>query len=193
MPAILELSGGWNPLVGESVVRAANFYPHGLWLLQQTTGDLFGSFEVTKIVHALLAVIALSSLLSWLAVETGRALGILPIALIYLIVLNPVVSAQALTFYVDGPVYLLSMIFLAELFLAYRTNHRRHDFAAVAAGVLLIGTKLSGLYYAGLIAFLFCAFVVRRWPGLRRWTASTTSVALIGVFVVGFHPFVIQT
>ena len=75
----------------------------------------------------------------------------------YLIVLNPVVMAQALTFYVDGPLYLLSMIFLAELFLAYRTNQRCHDVAAVAAGVLLIGTKITGSYYAVFISVLFCA------------------------------------
>ena len=64
LPSILELSRGWNPLDGDGRVDRANLHPHGLWLLQQTAGDLLGSFEVTKILHAVLTVVALSSRLA---------------------------------------------------------------------------------------------------------------------------------
>ena len=75
LPAILELSGGWNPLDSDGVVDRADLHPHGLWLLQQTAGDFLGSFEATKILHAMLAGTALSSLLAWWKAETGRSLG----------------------------------------------------------------------------------------------------------------------
>ncbi|MCG8360776.1 MAG: hypothetical protein MI920_34885 [Kiloniellales bacterium] len=192
LPAILEMARGWNPLEERGEVFWANLYPHGIWLLQQTAGQLFGSFEVTKVFQVVFAGIALISLLAWWRVETNEPLDPLRLALIYLIALNPIVTAQVQSFYVDAPLYALSITMISQLFLAHRTGRREHLVAAACACVLLMGSKFSGPYYAGMIALMFGAYLLWCRVPLRRWIVTLGLAGVLGAAVVGFHPFVSQ-
>jgi hypothetical protein len=112
--------------------------------------------------------------------------------LIYLIASCPIVTAQAFTYYVDGPLYLLSIIFLAQMLLAKQYGGLSYYLSALAAGVLLINAKLSGPYFFGLIMAMFCVYAIKGKSDLRRWVIFAATTSIIAVFIVGFHPFVLK-
>ena len=196
--AIAQLAAGWNPFhvayAGPwHLAQPLNFYSKGPWLLGAVFYDLHGSIEVAKGLNALLAaatfVIVLSELTAYCRTKVWTS-----IVLAVLVVLNPVVVTQFLGLYVDGQVALLLTLTVFVSLRAARGAGGAPLIVLAAIGILIINTKLTGLFYFVLLAAGFALWMVyadRRIP--KRYVAAAGAAVVLGAGLVGFNPYVTST
>ena len=137
-----------------------------------------------------LIFIALSSLIEFVHYTKDRTLSATDTALAYLIVFNPIVLGQILTFYLDDAVYLLSITLISQLFSLKYRDHTIHYAGIIATIVLLINAKLTGPFYAGAICALYLIIAVPRRLPIAKSLAATLAGGALAIGLVGYHPYV---
>ena len=188
-PSVLRIASGWNPLLGPTDIVPANIYPNGAWTLLAAAGTLIGSLDGGRILKWLILAISarlLSRLLSSWIERTGWR-RLLTLAL----VVNPVVTAQLWTFYLDDLVYLLSVCCFC-LCIEFLRRPRWHTVLPLCASVLLLGlTKLYGVYYAGvaIVAAIAC-LGFRPHAAAARIGAPAVLILCAMLVFVGWRPFI---
>ncbi len=165
-------------------------YPNGLWTLQGLFLSITSGFEEGKAPAWMLAFASIPLVaIAFRTVCGGWTPGVCIAAL--LVQLNPVLLLQLSSFELDGVVYSLVVCALAGAILL-PTAHRRVAWVAVlGACVLLINTKITGLYWAGgIVAGVF----VQEWGYLRRWPwkagAALLLMLAVSLVVVGWRPYI---
>lgn len=193
LPGVLGLWHGWNPVGGPSGIDYVDILPSGMWTFQAQLARGTGFIEAGKI---LTGILALASLLLWsgtLAALTGGPPGAAQRAGAWVLAANPIVLAQLTTFYLDADVVLLSMCLLAGALLAATPFGVLGLAVACASAVLLVNTKLYGIYYAGMLGLGGCLAVARPARQRVRYALIGAAAVLFGVMVVGWRPFVTNT
>jgi hypothetical protein len=184
--AVLALAQGWNPL-REGHLPAARFdnlwinhYPKAAWLIEAALLRATGQLEAVKGLTLMLG--AAAGLLSY-TVLRARAPRWLALAAALVLAGHPVLLAQGWSFYVDG---MLAALLTALLVLAVLPREPLVRAAEVAALVLVINLKFTGLVYAAVIVLAHTLLVARQW----RWAVPAL---LAGTLVLGFDPYVRNT
>lgn len=202
--AVLAFAGGWNPLRDGPLPLTArpdnlwiDTYPKAAWMVEALVVAASGALEAGK---ALSWVAALAAAL--LATEAARALGVsrrLAVAAGALAALNPVVTAQLYSFYVDGLLYAVLLAAVALVVLLVRAANSdaarpRQMLALVFGGALAfaVNLKFTGLIYASALAAV--AWLLVRGRRAHRVLLVSSAVALAAAtFVLGFDPYVTNT
>lgn len=158
--AIIQLIEGWNPfyetigsdiLPRKAIVAQINYFPKLFWFISTGIYQLTGLIEAAKATS--IVVVAATFLLTWSTLqkvfETGR-LTALVISLV--VVLNPVVVGQLLTFYVDGHVYLLLTALLSSsLLISHSPREKSPIVLSLIIFVILVNTKFTAAVFATII------------------------------------------
>ncbi len=193
LPAIVSLMDGWNPVYEQHPLLWANYYPNGWWSLQASMVSLMqplgASFESGRALTLLLLGAAISLIYTVIKLCIPSRIICFLITLVALC--NPVVITQLTTHMVDGVMSMLALCMVATLTLALHTKAPLYYLACAAAIMLLINTKMSGVYWGatGCAIVLICyAMVQRRLPIKPAMVCMVA--ALFALVVVGFKPFV---
>ncbi len=196
--AVASLAAGWNPVYESSsdmrlfgrVAVVIDHYAQGLYYIQGCLYALTGIIESAKATTLIItfgAGAVLFSLLRSSNVNTMVAAGI-ALALC----LNPVVLAQCTTFYVDC--FLMMSLFMLIVSLVMVVYARNRDLwllglVMMALSILLcVGTKFTGLAYAGVFSLSFgILYLIRVW----RKESPSPRKAMLMAFGGGALSFVI--
>jgi hypothetical protein len=208
--SIRAIAEGWNPVRDDPLVWPpgnpaiwTNAYPKAAWILEAAAMRAT-DFETAK---ALAPVLVVASALLAYAGLAALGLGSAgAVAGAVVLALNPVAAAQVTSHMVDGiRASLMLSAVMVGLLVVRRPGRAPPLVVLVAALVLLVNVKFTGLALGGLILVVTLgAGVVRaggwRGPGLRdglramRTALVTTAIALVlAVPVLGFNPYVTNT
>jgi len=192
--AIILLKDGWNPMLGDPVRNR-----HELWINHYAKGSevfgavlywLTGSIEVGKCFNLLL--ILASGVFAFVALREFGLAWPSSLWLSCLLAFNPVSLYQVFSYYVDGALSSLLIIFMSALFLAIKRPWRSDYLVLFASLVLLCTLKFTGLVYAGFLVFGAIAFLflLGCQQLLTRLVPVAVAATIVGVVVVGFNPYV---
>jgi hypothetical protein len=201
--AVVRLAEGWNPVredleqadYGDNRARIQlNGYPKASWLwgtaIYRTTGRLehakalslplmVAAFAITAS-----ALLGLGRLPTWLVILTAAALAA-----------NPVAITQTLNTQLDGDLSSMLLMAAASLVLAARTGRGGPFAALVMAIAIAINLKLTAAAFAVVIlgTGLTVILVVNRRLLTQKILAAVVGGFVLGILVVGWHPFVTNT
>jgi hypothetical protein len=197
--AIIQLSSGWNPLRGDPVGSGAswanpiNYYPKGSWILATMIYRLLGTVEAAKATNFWLAAACFLLVLSEL-MEVLKKRRWTAVILSILLILNPVIITQSVSFYLDGQLAALftSLIFLS---LALLRRHNAYVFVALMANILLlINVKLTGLFITAVFCGGFLVWLMFTHRKLaKKYAVIIVAGSIIGAFLVGYNPYISNT
>ncbi len=197
--AVFLLKNGWNPVYTVLETQATanletwlNHYPKGVWLIASGIYELTGNIEYGKVFSIYAGLIALSfCLVSIYKVQINWAIKILGILVL---VFNPILVYQSLSYYLDGIVVSLLLTLCAISFKIYRDKDKSLFIPFFFTSVILMNTKLSAPVFAIImigVVIILC-WLSNRFNLALRFTKFTTLAILTGVFFVGFNPYVIN-
>lgn len=190
LPAALEIATGLNPFTTRPTGYFQSIYPNGLWTLQALFLSLTWGLEEGKAPAWLLACSGV--VLFTLALRTLRG-GWTPAVVVaaVLALANPVMLLQLTSFELDGVVYALVLCAMAGAVML-TTRHRRAGLVVVAgACLLLINTKITGLYWAGvMVAGVLLQEILRTRTLPAAVAATLGTTLLLSIFLVGWRPYV---
>lgn len=214
--AVVALADGWNPLKGtvadtdtflsvyDAGANAAlwiDHYAEGIWAFSACIYSLTHDLEMAKC-YTLLAMFAVGFLLTGLLRIQGYKwwqaglVGIVAAA-------NPISLAQFTVYYNDAFLMLsLGTLLIGLIVIADSSIQHIRNLAlllVVCAFVGCVGTKFTGLAYAGVFSLAFYAlyvvFFLKGGKGfdlkaLIKIGATLIAVVVFSVLVVGFSPYV---
>jgi len=196
--AVIQLSNGWNPfhdapLKGIHSVWI-NHYAKGPWIAAASLYAITGHIEQGKVFNLLL--IASSFFIALAAFMAHyRERWIEPLVLSLLAAGNPVSILQSPTFYVDGQLASMLVIFLALGYLSVFTRRKAVLPLLALSVIITVNIKFTALVYILVISAVVIFYLL-----LKKQTdlAGMVAMALIpgllaGFFLVGFNPYVTNT
>ena len=167
-------------------------YPSGAWRLQSVGGSLMNSLEASRAMF--LPILLATGFITSAALHArcgGRHSVAVTVATI-LLILNPIVSEQLDSFYVDKFVYAYGLLLIAMALLPQPALSHVHIALIAAAVLLLIDTKLSGIYYAApLLAIVGLRHRENSIELIRQLPSGVTGLFILLMFgsVVAFQPY----
>jgi hypothetical protein len=197
-PAIIALSKGWNPAYHHDIsLWDYDFkniwnthYPKNNWIMAATFYQLFGNIEAAKIVNFLLIAGAFFISVNFFSILTTlKHYAILILS--FTVAMNPVISQQMFTFYLDGNLASLLTILIFSSILYLKTNLKHYAFLSFVAAFILIGVKFTGLLYAVIIAGISLAFLYLKNQQVDRFfLKGLLAVFLFSICISGFSPYI---
>ncbi|HEY4061620.1 MAG TPA: hypothetical protein VGM30_06955 [Puia sp.] len=210
--AIEKMREGWNPIrnpfytlnrydtssVFQNKFKSANYvwiqhYPKFSWITSAVICKCTGWIETGKSINQLIAWAVFSYGYYLLRPFTkGRVWTILVCALL---ALNPVVTTQLFSDYVDGNVaalLTLILLILVSLELQY-DEFRKAKWVALGCCIIMVSNlKFTGLVFSGLLLFVFFLYwIFRRRPlsGLIKKAGVFLLFYILAFFVFGYNPY----
>jgi hypothetical protein len=196
--AILAIARGWNPLADPMRLFASSLklwvrhYAKGPWYMAAAIYDTTGRIELGKCIDWLaLAAMFLAVLGACLdgGLRRSRAIGIAVV-----VALNPVVMSEITTYLVDGIMISFLVVAAASVFSGLRRPGMAIVVAGVAASIVAINAKFTGLVF---LCFVFAAAglwcLCRQRKNLLPLTGLAVAAILAGACVWGFNPYVTNT
>ncbi|MGA8111515.1 MAG: hypothetical protein WB974_18895 [Acidobacteriaceae bacterium] len=200
---VIAIAREWNPLsdpmrsFAESPSRLHSqlylrHYAKGPWYAAATVFATTGRIEPGKCINGLILMASfLGTLAACLSAGWRRSRAF---AVAAVVALNPVAVSEVTTFLVDG--VMASSLFLAAAALVTALRHPRPAViaTAVAASIVCINSKFTGLVY---LCFLFaavglwCLFKARR--SLAPLAYGATATLVLGTCLWGYNPYVTNT
>jgi hypothetical protein len=194
--AVVQLARGWNPVHRETALPPDNeglwleHYAKGPWILGASVYQVTGRIETAKCFNVLLILATFGFSLCGLLRQRLRPP--LALAVAALAALNPVAVCQVFTFCVDGQMAAHLTILVALAFLSLGPRDTWTHVAVAMSVVSIVNVKFTGGPYAGVLVAAALVVISLR-SGLRPARGLTMAAAvglLVGVFVVGFNPYV---
>ena len=218
MLAVDALLRGWNPLYHPEYPDSVwvEHYPKGSWLIAAYICAFVPTIEAGKAINlaaaagAFFASYALAA--QWLAKrESGkrevarlggvgrsapRATRAAAFVVAFAAAANPVAAAQLFTYYNDGLLGSLLLMYAASLARFSVARDRGALATAMFAAVVLVNVKFTALVYAALFGAAFAVY-----EGWRAWSrgrtadwlkavGALTAAGVVGAAVLGFNPYV---
>lgn len=201
--AVLKIVEGWNPIRSELMLdeypdnrvrRQVNGYPKASWLWGAALVGLTHHMEHAKALSiplmvaaatmAFAALLGLGRIPWWLALGTAVAAAA-----------NPVAITQTLNTQLDGDLASLQLLAVSSLIICGRTRCRRGVVVLALAVAVGVNLKLTApAYFMMLLAGgMLGLILVGPRQVLRRLMAVSAVAFIIGMAVVGFHPYVTNT
>jgi len=199
--AIILIARDWNPLSDPMRSFAGSQLHSQLWLRHYAKGPWYaaaaifattGRIELGKCIQWLILMAAfLGTLAACLGggLRRSRAFGIAAV-----VAINPVAVCELTTFLVDGVMASSLVLTVVAAISALRQPRPAVIAAGVAASIVCINSKFTGLIY---LCFLFaalalwCLFKARR--SLPRLALMATGTLVIGACLWGYNPYVTNT
>jgi hypothetical protein len=199
--AIILIARDWNPLSDPMRSFAGSQLHSQLWLRHYAKGPWYaaaaifattGRIELGKCIQWLILMAAfLGTLAACLGagLRRSRAFGIAAV-----VAVNPVAVCELTTFLVDGVMASSLVLTVVAAISALRQPRPAVIAAGVAASIVCINSKFTGLIY---LCFLFaalalwCLFKARR--SLPRLALMATGTLVIGACLWGYNPYVTNT
>ena len=200
---VIAIAREWNPLsepmrtFAESPSRLHSqlylrHYAKGPWYAAATIFATTGRIEPGKCINGLMLMASfLGTLAACLSAGWPRSRAL---AIAAVVALNPVAICEVTTFLVDG--VMASSLFLAAAATATALRHPRPAViaAAVAASIVCINSKFTGLVYLCFLLAavgLWCLFKARR--SLAPLAYAATATLVLGTCLWGYNPYVTNT
>lgn len=196
--AILRIAHDWNPLrqpmqgLGDRREQWLHHYAKGPWFAAATIFATSGQMELGKCIDWLMMF---ASFLGTLAacldagLRRSRSLAIATIGAI-----NPVVISEITTYLVDGVMVSSLVLAAAATITALRQPRPAVLAAAVAASMVCINAKFTGLVYLCFLlaaAAVWCFFQARK--ALAPFAFAAAGTLVLGTCVLGYNPYVTNT
>lgn len=192
--AIILLGQGWNPFFGIPVQGInqlwINHYAKASEIFAAVLFHSSGNVEIGKSFNLILMGASFLLMFSAIA-RLGGGLGLAGI-FAFLLAFNPVSLYQSLTYYVDGPLASLMVIYLAIACLLWNRSRPVYFLGLAACLILLCNLKFTGLAYAGLLTLgtIGVFFFLGDKPRLKPFVAVSAASGLLAVSLVGFNPYI---
>jgi hypothetical protein len=200
---IIRIARDWNP-VSDPMRSFADspsqlhsqlylrHYAKGPWYAAATIFATTGRIELGKSINWL---ILMASFLGTLAaclnagLRRSRALAIAAV-----VAINPVAISEVTTFMVDGVMASALVLAIAATVTALRQPRPAVIATAVAASIVCINSKFTGLIYLCFLlaaAGLWCLFAARR--SLARYAYAAAATLILGTGLWGYNPYITNT
>ena len=196
--AIYQMEKGWNPVrepIRELPSHLKTYvlhYAKGSWYVATAIYKTTGHIEWGKCGQWItFAAMFLSVLAAGLEAEIGNVrAGMLAV----LVSLNPVVTCQLYSFYVDGLMIACLACYTAAFIAWMRRPSACTAIVGVIAAILCINVKFTGLVF---LCFVMAGFGLYSLLGNRtrlfKYVFVSLAPLLLGVFVWGYNPYVTNT
>ena len=200
---ILSLARGWSPVTeplrlfadSESQAHSQIYLQHyakGPWYAAAAIFAATGRMEWGKCINGLLLM---ASFLGAFAACLGEGFRRSRAALLSAVVaMNPVAISEGTTYMVDGVMATSLVLAAAAVVAALRRPRPAVIATAVAASIVCINSKFTGLIYLCFVlaaAGLWCLLKERRL--FARYAFGALATLLLGSCVWGFNPYVTNT
>ncbi len=192
LPSILALENGWNAYWSPPTeLMWTELYPRGYWILNAIYGGVFGNIEIGKIVNFLFLTCAILIYSGLKNKKTGSFMQYL----CYLGLFLSNVVSQYLTNYVDISIYILFVIAVSMTVLSqHRMVNWMNIISYAALVIITVNIKISGLFFGFLMMILYLLVLWRQEGSIIRclkpYGLLGGSIVLIGLFLIGWQPFV---
>lgn len=197
---VIRLIDGWNYISTPflSLPYWSVHYVRGQEIMSAAVGSTLRSIEAGKAVNMLflLATLFLAySLICRIWKRLGRARATIVATIL---IVNPVALCQVFTFYNDIYLYPGLVVMVLLMIRIYRQKDRRCTVCWIAATMIscvLINIKFSHFFYCGLFWAIFIVILLagKSYKTARTALAAGAASLLIGVFIIGFNPYVTNT
>jgi hypothetical protein len=195
--AIFALAKGWDPY-SEKIGNYINFtyndvvtlYPKGPWEYAAYLYFLSGKMEAAKAFNLLFAIATL--LICSVIICKRTKLSIFTSFLFgFLIVLNPVITTQLFTFYVDGQLACLITILVFLLWQAIEAPDTITYIGIIAVIGLLINIKFTGAVFAIILGVgTICWLYFQKAASKKAMLVTIVTGLFLGVIVIGYDPYI---
>ncbi|WP_461369259.1 hypothetical protein [Candidatus Darwinibacter acetoxidans] len=193
LPSVLRLMNGWKPMVEATDLTLSNYYPSGMWTILAGFDAIFG-FESGRALGLILMIAAFSAL--WTVLLRADITAVQRTIICALLVGNPVALSQFFTSLVDGALYQMVLIFICSLILMLERRDLFVALLATAALILVINTKLTGLFFAATAIAIWAGVIIFRYtrrgtlPKYLWWQIKWLTLAIVlSVGFVGWRPY----
>ncbi|MGC8810924.1 MAG: hypothetical protein ACP5Q3_11810, partial [bacterium] len=199
--AIIQLYRGWNPFYEQltssdcnNMHRWLNHYSKGVWFYVTILFAATKDIEAGKLFHLWLMMASFLTTLSFLR-RVLRFPRLQAFIISFLVAFNPVSIYQSLSFYLDGQLMSLMVIFIVALAFIFRESKRFYYYLLGMATIVLINIKLTAGIYAGLIiiGFIGILWATSRLEQLRKTLIWILLSFFLGFVLIGFNPYVTNT
>ncbi len=192
----IQLVRGWNPhqtLFDEDLTNSLwiNHYSKGTEIIQAGIYATTGKIETGKATNIMLLFASFLLSLSLLLVKISTVKAWL---ISILLALNPIVVVQVLTYYVDGVLASIFLLFIVAIILALQEKQWMHYLLITLLIILAFGVKFTAVVYMVLLmGAVFCWLLFNK--QLKKHKTLIISFALGAVLGVlaGFNPYVTNT
>ena len=202
--SIEAIRSGWNPLynIGFDRINDPTFiysehYPKATWIFAAFYAIIFNTIELGK-VYNIYSLLLLGGMVYSYLDHNKEKISILPRILIILcVVLNPISIAQLNTFYADGWMGNLFIIYCIGIYLSYVNKEPINTLIACISMIMVINTKYTGLGYIGIIGLWLLIFILKNSKKDKyHWKKLFIPLficGMISVLYIGFDSYVRNT
>ncbi len=212
--AIGSLAHGWNPVwssldtfnnqtttspkLTETHALWTDHYPKAQWIYSAVVYKATGTIESGKSLLLLLMAATFLILYSYLK---KRLTWLLAGVISLLAVGNPVAIAQVFSYYNDGILVTLLLLFVTGLVMTIDKSRKLSqtyiyiDILLIMSCALLVNIKFTGAAYAAIYALIFAVFILWKrndYKGLRaikRLAMAGCAAIIIGIFIIGLSTY----
>ncbi|PWH84455.1 hypothetical protein DIS18_07995 [Algibacter marinivivus] len=193
--AIYNLAEGWNPF--SEPIRKFNrsndlsiiHFPKGSWYMAASIYSTFGFIEAGKALNFIILIVA--SLFFYIVSRKFRLSKRNSFIVSSLIILNPVVWSEIVTYLVDGLLFLYLSIYIAALFSVIRKYDFLHLLIGIMAIVGLLNVKFTGIVFLVVFSgFGFIYVLLKNKALIFKYIGFHTLAIALGLIVFGFNPYV---
>lgn len=198
--AVGLLNLGWSPIYEtstESIKRLnlesiiptgtiiADVYAKASWIFATSCYSIFGDIESGKC-YTLLGMLALFCVAYSFLTEKFYLRWWQAGISAFFVSVNPVTLSQMFTYYNDGFLGTLVLIYICcFLYLSYGEKHK-HKFAVYAlifaSACIGMNVKFSGLMYFGIFGAIFYFFWIYQWVHKNGWKESFNKIRNLSIF-----------
>jgi hypothetical protein len=182
--SVIAFLNGWNPFYE----KASEVYPKFFEMSASIIAKVFGRIEAGKFLNLVFLVAVFFYSIKTLRRYQKNSILVLLISL--MITLNPVVTIQMFTYYIDGT---MGMLMILEIFALMEYDEiKRRDclFIVLATSIFMINLKFTGfLSGVPIIVYIVKFFIEHRKKEFGLLMVTGVFALLIGVFFVGYNPY----
>lgn len=190
---IIQLAGGWNPVrhtENALLPEYSRHYASGIETCEAVIYSFTGMIEAGKactIILIVAAALCASSFLLSFSIPV-----IMQVLLPLIVALNPVAWNQSLSYYVDGCLASLIMMMIILMGLLIRGAKGPAVPLLACAAAAMVTVKFPAVPYAVVLFGGFGGYYLlkRNWRGMLTAAAAGTAAFVLGICIMGFHPYV---
>lgn len=193
--AVYNLVEKWNPIL-KPLVTSDNinnssilYFPKNSWFFGAAIMRLFGTVEMGKAFN-LIALFAAFGVVYSLC-RDFKLTAWKSVFFTTLVVLNPVVWCEIISYLNDGDLYLFLVIYLASVISWLRDPKPIYISICVMATICLVNIKFTGLVFFMIAAlFLFIYILIKERSRIKTYVFTHALSIVISVCIFGFNPYV---
>lgn len=199
--SVYQLGTKWNPIrtqlpdtINQSQAIYVNHYPKGAEIPQSAIYTVTKRIESGKATNFMMLMAGFFLCLSFFF-RINRFSFRKKLWLSALLVLNPVTTGELISYYVDGQVAILILCFIIACYFIFTEDFRAGQILLASTIIIIINLKFTGVLFAAIFSagFIFLLFVNKKFNVIRRSLTTLVAASLMGVFLVGYHPYVMNT